>query len=42
MDTDNMIHVPAPLTYEYKKYSYLLPAGIHLQYPFSTHCKFYL
>ena len=37
-----MILVSAPLTYRYKKYSFLLPTDIHFQYPFLTRCRFYL
>jgi len=36
-----MIPVLALLTYRYKKYSYSLPAGIHLQYSLPTRCRFY-
>jgi len=42
MGTNTMIPVPASLTCGYKKYLYLLPASIHLQYIFPTHCGFYL
>jgi len=33
-----MIPVPGSLTCRYKKYSYLLPAEIHLHYSFLTRC----